>query len=238
MSTLYNQVCDNILNQIESGVLKVGDRLPPEADYAATLGVSRSTLRLAFAELEASGVLQRRKRAGTEIISDTPKKRFSMATSDIHELLSLGRDTEFVIDATKTVRTEDIAELDGLKSETGHWLEVSGTRTLAGEAAPFSTNRVYVPARFAAIEPLVRTAETAVFRTIENTFEVTVARVNQTVRAIACPKADAQIIGLKTGSPALRIEAQLFLQDGSLMEVSIATYDPERFQVSNDVKID
>lgn len=72
----------------------VGDKFPPEADYAAELGVSRSTLRLAFADLEASGVLKRRKRAGTVIISDAPRQRFNMATTGINELLSLGRDTQ------------------------------------------------------------------------------------------------------------------------------------------------
>ena len=152
MSTLYAQVCENILDQIQRGALKVGDRLPPEAEYAAELGISRSTLRLAFSELEASGVLKRKKRAGTEIISDTPKPRFNMATSGIGELLSLGRDTHFTIFDTAICRTEDIPQLEGLFSETGHWLQVNGARTLAGETQPFSANQVFVPARYAAIE--------------------------------------------------------------------------------------
>ncbi len=238
MSTLYARVCDQILGEIQSGALKVGDRLPPEGDYAAELGVSRSTLRLAFAELEASGVLRRKKRAGTEIISDTPKQRFNMATTGIEELLSLGRETKFVIHDTRTVRTEDVAALSGLVSETGHWLEVTGARTMAGEVNPFSVNRVYVPARFAAIEPLLNTGEASVYRMIEQTFSVSVSRVSQSVRAIACPDAPARIMGLPPASPALEIEAQLFVEDGSLMEVSVAIFDAERFQVRTDVKIE
>lgn len=238
MSTLYSQVCENILDQIQIGALKVGDRLPPEAEYAAELGVSRSTLRLAFSELEASGVLKRKKRAGTEIISDTPKPRFNMATSGIGELLSLGRDTKFTIFGTRTCRTEDIPQLDGLFSETGHWLQVNGARTRADERQPFSTNQVFVPARYAAIETVLKTTKSSVYQTIEDTFDVAVGRVNQTVRAIACPAADAKIMGLEENAPALQIEAQLFLRDGSLMEVSVAIFDPARFQVRTDVQID
>ncbi len=238
MSSLYSQVCDRILDLIQSGALKVGDRLPPEAEYAAELGVSRSTLRLAFSELEASGVLQRRKRAGTEIISDQPKQRFSMATTGINELLSLGRDTKLTIDSTRTVKTEDVPQLEGHSSETGHWLEVHGVRSLSGAAKPFSVNLVYVPARYAGIEPLLKDTDTSVFRAIEESFGISVGRVSQATRAIACPADEARIMGLPKGAPVLRIEAELYQRDGTLMEISVATFDPERFQVRTDVEIE
>ncbi len=238
MSTLYSQVCDQILDQIKCGALKVGDKFPPEADYAAELGISRSTLRLAFADLEASGVLKRRKRAGTVIISDAPQQRFNMATTGINELLSLGRDTQFKITAIRTVRTEEIPQLECYHSETGHWLEVQGERRLEGEPMPFSANRVYVPARYAGIEPVLNSTETSVFRAIEESFNVSVGRVSQAVNAIACPASVAEIIGLSAGAPVLQIEAQLYTRDGDLMEISVATFDPERFQVRTDVQID
>ena len=45
-------------------------------------------------------------------------------------------------------------------------------------------------------------------------------------------------MGLEQDAPVLQIEAQLFLRDGSLMEVSVATFDPARFQVRTDVEIE
>ena len=237
MSKLYERVCDELLEKINSGALKVGDRLPPEEDYAAQLGISRSTLRLAFAELESSGVLRRKKRAGTEIISNAPKKQFNMATGGISELLSIGNDTEFVLHGTRTVRTEDVPELEGLVSETGYWLEVFGARSLPDEARPFSVNRVYVPARFAAIEPVLTSGKMSVYRKIEETFGVEVGRVSQLVTAISCPAEDARLMGLPPEAPALRIEAKLYLSDGALMELSLAVFDPNRFQVRTDVTI-
>lgn len=238
MTTLYQQVSVQILDAIQSGDLKVGDKLPPEADYAAELGVSRSTLRLAFDDLEKSGVLQRRKRLGTRIIADQPKPRFNMATTGIYELLSLGRDTELAISKTCSIPQAEVAQLEGYKSETGYWLEVTGTRTLAGEEMPFNLSRVYVPARYAGIEPVLGKTETSIFQVIEDSFGISVGRVSQTARAVACPLAVAQILGLEEHAPVLLIEAQLLDRGGQLMEISVAYFDPDRFQLETDVEIE
>ena len=238
MSALNRQVCHQILDQINSGQRQVGDRLPPESDFAAELGISRSTLRLAFAELENSGVLRRRKRAGTVIIGTTPQKNFNMATTGLHELLSLGRNTTLSVTNICNIQTADANVLNGHQSETGYWLMVGGDRTLPGDAKPFSVNKVYVPARFAGIEPLLKNTETSVFQLIEKTFNVAVGRVAQTTRAVACPAAEAKVMGLTRSTPVLQIEAALYLQDDTLMEVSVAIFDSERFQLQSEVKID
>lgn len=238
VTALYQKLSDVILTQIQTGKLRVGAKLPPETDYATELGVSRSTLRLAFAELERVGVLQRKKREGTTVIADRLKSQFKMSTTGLHELLSLGRDTDLVLTGTKTVSTQAIAQLHGYYSETGHWLEISGTRTLPGEAIPFNSTRIYVPARYAAIEHILQQNEPSVFRIIEERFNLAVGRVSQSANAIRCPADIARTIGLEPDAPALRIVAQLYDQNAVLMEISVATFDPERFQLQTDVKID
>jgi len=72
----YELVLDRIEEQIRSGQLSVGDRLPPERDLAAMLGVSRAAIREALRVLEAQGVLLK-PQVGTgpesgSIIADTP----------------------------------------------------------------------------------------------------------------------------------------------------------------------
>jgi GntR family transcriptional repressor for pyruvate dehydrogenase complex len=53
----YEMVLDRIEEQILTGELRVGDRLPPERDLASLLGVSRSAVREAIRALQAQGVL-------------------------------------------------------------------------------------------------------------------------------------------------------------------------------------
>ncbi|MEM7430027.1 MAG: GntR family transcriptional regulator [Pseudomonadota bacterium] len=55
------KVSDAVVRQIESlildGVLRPGDKLPPERELAKTLDVSRPSLRDALLELETGGLL-------------------------------------------------------------------------------------------------------------------------------------------------------------------------------------
>jgi len=72
----YERVLDQIEEQIMSGDLGVGDRLPPERELASMLGVSRAAIREALRVLEAQGVL-RRPQVGTgpdsgSVIAGTP----------------------------------------------------------------------------------------------------------------------------------------------------------------------
>lgn len=75
-SRTYELVLDQIEDQILAGRLSIGDRLPPERDLAAKLGVSRAAIREALRVLEAQGVL-RRPQVGTgpesgSVIAGTP----------------------------------------------------------------------------------------------------------------------------------------------------------------------
>src|SRR5579859_6825193 len=52
-------------NWLAAGRYRLGDRLPPEHEVAAMLGVSRGTLRSALQRLEESGEIVRRQGSGT-----------------------------------------------------------------------------------------------------------------------------------------------------------------------------
>lgn len=57
-SRTYELVLDRVEEQIVTGQLQVGDRLPAERDLAQMLSVSRAAVREAFRALEAQGVLR------------------------------------------------------------------------------------------------------------------------------------------------------------------------------------
>jgi GntR family transcriptional regulator/MocR family aminotransferase len=57
---VYRQICERVVQLVDEGALAPGDRLPPTRALAGTLGVHRSTVLNAYAELWALGYLESR----------------------------------------------------------------------------------------------------------------------------------------------------------------------------------
>jgi len=138
----------------------------------------------------------------------------------------------------QSVADGEIAVLHGLNSETGHWLEITGTRKINPDQSPFNWSQIYVTGRYAGIEPILTKSISSVFGVIEEAFATRVVRVNQKVQAIACPEPAAKAMALCKGDPVLQIVAKLYDQNEQLLEVSSAIFDPVQFQVNTDVRIE
>ncbi len=84
----FEEICQRIREQLALGVLKPGDKLPPERDLAQQLGVSRNVLREALRSLEMAGVLRLQKGVkGGAFIQEGDISRMNDVMRD---MLSLG----------------------------------------------------------------------------------------------------------------------------------------------------
>src|SRR6202043_1320907 len=68
-----DEAIEKIKSMIVSGTLRAGDRLPREADLAAELGLSRSSLREAVRALSLVNILDVRRGDGTYVTSLEPR---------------------------------------------------------------------------------------------------------------------------------------------------------------------
>jgi len=69
-SVRYREIVADFAARINRGDLPPGTRLPPERQLAATLGVHRSTVTVAYDELAADGLVERRQGSGTIVRGD------------------------------------------------------------------------------------------------------------------------------------------------------------------------
>ena len=52
---IYTQIVDGFREQIRSGILQIGDKLPSVRELATTLTINPNTIQRAYRELEAAG---------------------------------------------------------------------------------------------------------------------------------------------------------------------------------------
>jgi GntR family transcriptional repressor for pyruvate dehydrogenase complex len=69
---LTMKVVSHIQKLIETGVLKAGNKIPPEREFAAQLKISRASLRAGIGYLAAMGVLKVRHGVGTFVAEEAP----------------------------------------------------------------------------------------------------------------------------------------------------------------------
>ena len=74
---LYVQLRDQLRALVHSGELRLGDRIPASRELAVQLGVHRTTVANAYAELESEGLIQGHVGRGTFICGGAPAKQFT-----------------------------------------------------------------------------------------------------------------------------------------------------------------
>src|SRR5215469_1355450 len=80
---LYIQLRDQIRALVHTGDLSAGTRIPPSRELATQLGVHRTTVANAYAELEAEGLISGHVGRGTYICATGPAKTISPAVHPI-----------------------------------------------------------------------------------------------------------------------------------------------------------
>jgi GntR family transcriptional repressor for pyruvate dehydrogenase complex len=112
---IHEVVLAQIEEQIATGRLKVGDRLPPERDLAATLGVSRAAVREAIRVLEAMGTVVQGTGSGPDagtVLSAVPGEALTHLIS-LHVMLAS-------IDTADVVRARVALERESARLAAGH----------------------------------------------------------------------------------------------------------------------
>lgn len=149
---LSDKVVNMLTDQIKSGQLKPGDKLPSEPELANTLQVSRGVLREALTILQAQNIIYRKPKEGTFINPIAPdlineswaismKKATYLDLLEVRECMEI-RTVEKVIDLATDAQIEELYDLIRLDAD------VDGDKTtdyyFHYRLAEFSQNTIFV----------------------------------------------------------------------------------------------
>lgn len=149
---LSDKVVNMLTDQIKSGYLKPGDKLPNELDLSNALQVSRGVLREALTILQARNIIYRKPKEGTFISSIAPDLlndnwAISMKEANYLDLLEVRecmeiRIIEKVIDLATDSQIEELYEL--IQPDTSAVTKHSADYYFHYRLAEFSQNTIFV----------------------------------------------------------------------------------------------
>ncbi|MFG1191797.1 GntR family transcriptional regulator [Xanthobacter flavus] len=235
METRYAQVARMLAEAIAAGRHPVGSVLPNEWDLAERFGVSRSTIRAAMRELQASGLVSRRKSAGTRVEATRPPREggsFVQTLSSIESVQQFGGETERLIQAMTSIVADDALATQLGCRPGSRWLRISSLRHLPDDASapPICWTDVYVDERYAeAVEPRIRSFPGLFSNLLEEVSGRRIIEIRQDIKAVGIPTRVAGALKTSAGAHALEIRRQYILSPGSMAEVSISIHPGDRF---------
>ncbi len=217
---LYLKLKRLVTDAIAQGALADEDAIPGERDLARMLGISRVTVRKAFADLVAEGVLVQRRGSGTFVAprSGRIELPLSRLTSFTEDMRSRGIETvSDWLDRSAALPTPEeslvLALSPGEKVSRLHRLRRADGRPLAIERA--SIPQRFLPDPLAVEDSLYESLAARGLRPV---------RALQRLHAVALTRSDAGLLGLPEGSPALSTERVAYLTDGRVIEFTRSHY--------------
>ncbi|MCZ2495172.1 GntR family transcriptional regulator [Xylophilus sp. Kf1] len=234
---LYVQIARDLAARMASGELPVGTVLPKEVDLAASLGVSRHTVRAAIHELEQLGLVSRRRKLGTRVEASKPGGHYRQSLTSLEDLIHFGEIHTRVLQSTRTV-VADRALARQIGCDPGsRWLKISFMRMDGSAVAqPMGWTDVYVDEEQGDVSDLPRriaeSPDVLVATLLETHFGRRVARVRQDVQGSAVPPELAAALQAEAGSPALRIVRRYLDDAGRLIDLSVTLHPADRYTFS------
>jgi GntR family transcriptional regulator len=235
VETRYAYVARVLTEAIAAGQHPVGSVLPNEFELAEQFAVSRSTVRAAMRELQASGLVSRKKNAGTRVEALSPQRGaggFTQALGSIEAVQQFGVETE-----RRVQRVAEVVADDALARTLGcqpgrRWLCISSLRMIPGDATmtPICWTDVYIDGAFAHEVRLRMDGHRDIFGTlVEKISGRQFSEIRQDINAVGVSEEMAQPLKAKPGAHALAIRRQYLFSSNEMAEVSLSIHPADRY---------
>ena len=204
-----------------------GARLGTERELAERLGVARSTVRAALADLERNGVVRRvRGRAGGIFVPERKVERDLTSLAGLPYYLrrqGFESDARVLSTATLEADAETAAVLD-----TDVVLEVVRVRLADGE--PISLERASFPAdRFPGL--LDRSLAGGIYDLLQAEYELVPGEAEERIEVVAAGATEARLLGIARGAPLLAVARTTWDADGRPFERSHDLFRADRARI-------
>jgi len=230
MTPAYQALREQLRSEIAAGQYRDGTRLPTESELVARHGLSRQTVRRAFQDLVAEGVVYRVPGRGT--YASQPGGRYLRQLGSIEDLMSLSDDTTMEV-LTGLRRRVDVDAASRLRLDDDVVYTVVFRRLHDG--VPFVLTTVHLVPSVA--QPVLTSSAFAdgavgthtVIGLLEPGLTEPIAEAAQSITVAPADELVAGAVGCQPGHPMLRVDRLYSDSADRPVELSVSHFLPEQY---------
>jgi len=203
---LHAQLRQAILDAIEGGRWRPGDRLPSETELCRRFDISRTTVRQALTMLELDGALRREQGRGTFVAEPAPGTGFLQSAAGFQE------DAEHAGHAVSSRVLKCAVErmppwaAAGLEVEPDtHGVTVERVRSIDGQVVMYADTWLILDVAAGVLAADLTTA--SLYHVLREQHDVAAVGGRRSVEAVVAEPRVAQLLEVAEGSPLLYVQA-------------------------------
>lgn len=223
----YQLIYNYVVDKIESGEFKDGDKIPSENEMCALFSVSRITVRKALSELEHAGYIIKKHSKGSFVRTGVTVMQLNALQGYTEEMKKRGlRPSSKLISVTRQPANDYLANKLRI-DEKAIVYRIERLR-LANEE-PMSLETVYVPFyRVPEIDKFDLTG--SLYKIFQDQYNLRMSRAEQVIEAAIADKKTAEAFHIKLRSPVLHIERTTYLAEGEPLEYVDSIYRGDKYK--------
>lgn len=212
----YEQVMQDINEQIEKKELKPNQQIPSEVMLMEQYGVSRNAVREATNNLIINNILYRKKGIGTFVKSPKVSEPLSSKWSIKAELASQGIEI-----------TTSYCNIEKLENDPKKYSRYYITRVRDSEGIPIVFSQSYIKTKIR-LEDRQQQVENSLYQLLADNNE-NVAKISDEIELIFADRVVAQHLNVELGTPLLKKTRIGFDMHGHQIEKTFSYYDSKRY---------
>lgn len=233
---VYYQLFEAVRAHLVGGHFEAGSKLPTERLIAQLLGISRQTVRQAFARLEREGLVHRRQGAGTYVSQPRVESSLRFLSGFTSELAQRGhRVRSRVLDLRLASPPRSVAEQLQLPRTKDSAVMLRRVRSLDGTPAMLET--VWLPAELCSPILEMRMEDRSLYSVLRDVLGIVPHRAVERLSATVLDEFEANELDRQPGGPALLIERDTFDADDRPIEAVKSLLRADRFSFKTELDL-
>jgi GntR family transcriptional regulator len=224
---LYQQLKAIIEDHIAIGEWLPNQRAPSERELCEQFKISRITVRQALSELVMEGRLTRTQGRGTFVAYPRIQQQLTNLTGFTQDMQARGKRP-----GAKVLQLECVPALPtvirALQLKAGDQVILLQRLRLA-DGEPVAVETDCLPDALCHGLLKEKLEGRSLYDVLAKNYDITPTRAEQQLEAMACPSAEAKLLGIRKGSPVLHIHRTTFNRDGRPFEMVESFYRGDKY---------